>query len=113
MSGYVYLSSPYTHPDPAVRESRFKAACKAAAKLMVEGHAVFAPISHSHPIDLEFDVPKSGAFWKAQDIPLLRHASRMVVLQIPGWAESRGIAWELEMARSLNIPIEFMEAVYE
>lgn len=111
MSGYTYLSSPYTHPDPAVREARFKAANKAAAQLMLAGHAVFAPISHSHPIDLEFGAPQSGAFWKAQDIPLLRHAARMVVLQLPGWHESKGIAWEIEMARSLNIPVEFMEPV--
>jgi len=27
----ICLASPYTHPDPAVREARFQAACRQAA----------------------------------------------------------------------------------
>jgi len=27
----IYLASPYSSPDPAVREARFRAACKATA----------------------------------------------------------------------------------
>lgn len=111
MSGYVYLSSPYTHPDPAVREARFKAACQAAANLMLRGRNIFSPIAHSHPVDLELGEPQSGEFWKKQDVPLLRHADAMIVLQLPGWLESKGIAWEIDMARSLNIPVEFMEPI--
>lgn len=32
MSGFIYLASPYTHPDPAVRARRYLAACRAARR---------------------------------------------------------------------------------
>ncbi|GIW55540.1 MAG: hypothetical protein KatS3mg082_1944 [Nitrospiraceae bacterium] len=35
--GMIYLASPYSHPDPAVREERFHAACRAAAALLLAG----------------------------------------------------------------------------
>lgn len=46
----IYLASPYSHPDPAVEELRFEAACEAACKLMQQGHHVFSPIAHTHPV---------------------------------------------------------------
>ncbi len=33
----IYLASPYSHPDVAVREARFHAACRAAAEFMRDG----------------------------------------------------------------------------
>ena len=108
--GYNYLASPYSSPAPAVRHLRFRAALDAAARLMADGHVVFSPIAHSHPIEATcFPDPKPGAFWKAQDEPLLRAASRLIVLQIDGWRESRGIQWEIEVAREIQIPIVMWE----
>ncbi len=43
----IYLASPYTHVDAAVRESRFDAACLATSTLMRAGLTVYAPIVHS------------------------------------------------------------------
>lgn len=111
MSGFIYLASPYSHPDTGIRESRFQAACKAAAALMLIGHNVFSPIAHSHPIDLMFGNIQSGAFWKSQDIPILRHASELRVLKLDGWEESSGIKWEIALAQQLHIPVTYMEPV--
>jgi hypothetical protein len=30
----IYLASPYSHPDPLVREQRFRDACRATASLL-------------------------------------------------------------------------------
>ena len=109
MSGYTYLSSPYTHPDPAVREQRFQAVCRAAAKLMEKGECVFAPICHSHPIDVAGDLPKTVEFWKQQDIPLLRHASKLAMLMLDGWQASQGMKWEYKMALEINIPVAWIK----
>jgi len=105
---FTYLASPYTHHDPVVREQRFLEATRAAARLMLR-EPIFSPISHSHPIDAHFHQPASGEFWKAQDVPILRHAARLKVLMLPNWEASSGIAWEIEMARQLRIPIEYIE----
>lgn len=110
MSGFVYLSSPYTHPDKEVRQKRFEAACRASARMMDEGHVVFSPIAHSHSIEtLGFHNVRDGKFWMNQDIPLLRHASLLVVLKLDGWMESKGIEWEVRLAESIHIPIIYME----
>ncbi len=46
----IYLASPYSHDDPAVRQERFDAACRAAAELVRQGKTVFRPVAHSHAI---------------------------------------------------------------
>jgi len=33
----IYLASPYSHPDPAVRAERYRAACRATAALLLAG----------------------------------------------------------------------------
>lgn len=106
---FTYLASPYTHPDPIVREFRFEKAAQAAAKLMEKGEVVFSPISHSHPIDVNFPEPGSGEFWKRQDEPFLNSCSKLVVLKLPGWQASQGVAHEVEVAEKRGIPVEYME----
>ena len=110
MAGFCYLASPYSNPDPLVRQQRFEAVCRAAAKLMLVGEVVFSPIAHSHSVEtIGFETIKDGAFWKKQDIPMLRHAAKLAVLMLPGWRESPGVAWEIETANYLLIPVEFVE----
>lgn len=108
MSGFVYLASPYSHPDPAVRERRFLEVCKVASTLMEAGDAIFCPIAHSHPIDTIAPLPQTTAFWMGQDLPLLRCARKVVVLMIEGWDKSKGIAAEIAAAEAVGIPIEYM-----
>lgn len=92
-------------------QSRTDAACRAAAKLMQEGHSVFSPIAHSHYVaeHLPADVAVDHAFWMQQDLAILRHASRLVVLCLPGWGRSKGIACEIAAATAAHIPVEYLE----
>lgn len=105
-----YLASPYSSPDATTRHLRFIAACRAAGKLMAQGVVVFCPISHSHPIS---EAMNGGHMdheaWMAQDLPILAHASRLIVLKLDGWRESRGVTEEIEFARDNGIPVEYME----
>lgn len=105
----IYLASPYSHPDPAVRESRFLVACKAAAAIMRQGKLVFSPIAHSHPIAMAGDLPKGWAYWERLDHAMVAVCSEVVVLTIDGWKESRGIAGELAIARELCLPIRYWD----
>jgi hypothetical protein len=107
---FTYLASPYSHPDAEVRIHRFMGACRAAAYLMRQGEAVFCPIAHSHPIEYHcFEQPENGEFWKAQDLPLLRAASKLVVLMLDGWLQSSGIRWEIAEAERLGLPVEYLD----
>ena len=46
----IYLASPYSHPDPAIREARFDAACRVTAEQIRAGQPVFAPVVMGHPL---------------------------------------------------------------
>ena len=111
MSDYSYLASPYSHPDPKVKEERFIVVCKAAAELMQRGKRVFSPIAHSHAIEIygmNGEV-HDGTFWLQQDGPLLYHASEMIVLMLHGWKESKGVQEEIRICQLINKPITYME----
>ena len=108
---FTYLASPYTHADPAVREERYRAACVAAAKLMLAGRVVFCPIAHSHPISdhMPDGCAVDADLWKKQDAPYVALCSAMVVLKLPGWSDSRGVTHEIAVAHKRGIPVEYME----
>lgn len=105
---FIYLASPYTHPDPKVKAERFKKVCKLAANLMHQGETIFSPIAHSHAIEIEDGRIESGAYWMKQDLPILRYAKKLIVYCLPGWLESRGVALEINFAKSLDIPVEYI-----
>lgn len=105
---FIYLASPYTPTGDETIQSRVDAACRYAAKLMRAGHSVFSPIVHSHYVAAHLeDVRLDHEFWMQQDLAIMRSAAKVVVLRLPGWDRSRGIARELEAARAVNIPVEF------
>lgn len=72
---------------------------------------VFSPIAHSHPIEQHFDEGgvEGHDFWLRQDFAVLDRCSKLVVLTLPGWEQSRGVAAEIARAHELGIPLEFME----
>ncbi|MHB0978414.1 MAG: DUF1937 family protein [Minisyncoccota bacterium] len=108
---FIYLASPYSHSMPAVRELRFHQANAAAAWLMRQGHVVFSPISHSHPIAAYLPEKQllDHKFWMAQDLGILTLASSLFVLMTPGWDKSKGMAAELLHAKKHNIQIEYLK----
>ena len=106
--GYSYLASPFTHTDPAIQKQRFEKACAVAAKLMKGGTVIFAPIPHSYSIEQFFDKPEGFDFWMYHDLPLLQGADRLIVLKLPGWKKSRGVAREIQEAQEIGMPIEYI-----
>ena len=106
----MYLASPYSHPDAAVREDRFRAVCEHAAALLRDGHLVYSPIAHSHPL-AALGLPGDWAFWADHNRAMLERSSSLVVLQLPGWERSVGVAAEVEIARALGLPVHFTPPV--
>lgn len=108
----IYLASPYSHPDRIVRETRYLEAVKAAGRLMKErpGCAVFSPIAHSHMIAEMTRLPGDFEFWQAQDVGYIDlWATRLAVLKLDGWQESRGVMAEIARAEARGLPVEYLE----
>ena len=103
-----YLATPYSHPEPKMREARFIMACLVAGELMDHGLHVFSPISHSHPIACQWNLPKGWDFWGKQDLVMMDRCDEMIVIMAPGWDESKGIKEEMIYAEFKGMPIHMM-----
>lgn len=108
----IYLASPYTHPDPKVRENRFLEACKLAGRLMQKGHKIFSPIAHSHPISIGCGLPTVWKFWKKYDIEFIKWCTKVWVAQFSGWQDSIGVCKEIQIAKRLKKPVYYVEPVF-
>jgi Domain of unknown function (DUF1937) len=103
----IYLASPYSHPNPMVRETRFEAACRTTARLIQAGQTVFSPIVHGHPL-VHYGLPTDWSFWQRFGKEHLQRCDDVLVLQIDGWQESEGVQAEVELARGLGKRIQYL-----
>lgn len=103
----IYLASPYSHPEVAVREQRFRDACRAFATLLASGLTVFSPIVHGHPL-VDLGLPTDWPFWERFDREHLARCDEVVVLMLDGWRESVGVAAEIRIARELGKPVRYL-----
>ena len=106
----IYLASPYTHADAGVRKERFRAACRATAALMRQGHVVFAPIVHGHPLVAE-GLPIEWPWWERFDREHLSRCDEVVVLMLDGWKSSTGVQAEIRIAEELGKPVRYLAPV--
>ena len=106
----VYLATPYSHPRPDFRENRFEIANYVAAWAMAQGHTVFSPISHSHPIakNLPDELLLDHEFWMRQDLPILRMCDELWVYPNDAADVSRGVAAEIAEATAKGIPVRYV-----
>ena len=105
----TYLASPYSHPDPWVRQERYNQALNALTKLLSADKFVFSPIVHSHHADGRLRGEKDHSFWMRQAIEMLKRSDRLTVLMLDGWKQSKGVAQEVVFASRQGIPVDYME----
>jgi NADH:ubiquinone oxidoreductase subunit B-like Fe-S oxidoreductase len=108
---YAYLASPYSSPDPNVREARYQKA-KAAVRYLLHNKVwVYSPIVHCHVVGIEMaseGMPFDFETWKEYDFAMMRSANKLIVLRIEGTDQSRGVAAEKAEAFRLGIPVEYL-----
>ena len=108
-SEYWYLATPYSKYPEGI-EKAFQHACEAAAHLVREGKLVYCPIAHTHPVAVYGGLdPFDHDIWLPQDRPFMDGAAGLIVVMMPGWAESYGIGEEIKIFRAAGKPVEYME----
>lgn len=108
----IYLASPYNSPHAAIRLARYEAVLRVAANMMAKGEQVFCPIAYGHQFTVAGVFPTPEARWeyfKLFDYEMLFLCEKLVVLKLPGWDESVGVAEEIKWAEQEAMPIEYME----
>ncbi len=104
----IYLASPYTSLDETQRICRYGQACLMTAQLLREGHLVFSPIVHSHPL-AGYGLPVEFEFWQRYCLSFLdAWATELWVLTLRGWENSRGVNAEIEFARQRGLPVSLI-----
>jgi len=106
----IYLASPYSDPKFRTRHARWGAVCNAAASLMRDGHIIFSPIAHTHPI-AAFGLPKGWDFWERFDREFIEVAAELWILTLPGWEESKGVQAEIQIAVDSGKPVFTVDPV--
>jgi hypothetical protein len=111
MGKRIYLAGPYSHLDRDVRLERFHRLNEVAAKFMQspEDHVVFSPISMTHPIAEQHELPLNWEFWERNDRAFIDWCELLVVVKLPGWQESVGVKAEIAIANELGKPVVYLE----
>lgn len=104
----IYLASPYSHPDPVIKKTRFLLVEQCTAGLINQGYLVWSPIVHCYEMALKFQLPDHADFWKQYNFDFIRRCDAMFVLQIEGWQESKGVQMELHLAKEIILPVRFV-----
>lgn len=101
----IYIASPYSHPDPAVREQRYEDVREYCALRITDGICVFSPIVYAHEMAKAHTMPTDAKTWERFNTTILRRCSQMIVLELSGWEESKGVRQEIIFANQLLIPV--------
>ncbi len=104
-----YLACPFRHVDPNIQKKRCLIAHYVAAKLSLQGHLIFSPLTHnSLLIDIiEDKVPPEH--WMRFDLTILAACNKLIVLKLEGWESSKGVQREILFAQEKKILIEEMD----
>lgn len=107
----IYLASPYSHPDAAVRQMRYEIARSVTVWAVHRGHIIFSPIVYGHDLAKQGETPGDWRFWQHFDEEMIALAAQVWILTIDGWQESVGVTAERELARKLGKEIKLIGIV--
>lgn len=96
----IFLASPYTSTKPAVRKERYEWAIDASVYLLSRfpKAIIYSPIVHWHAIAERHQLPYDHAFWTRNSDEFVAWATKIYVLMLPGWKQSRGVQQEINRA---------------
>ena len=111
--GFIYVATPYSKWANAPGLSLSKAASAAAkltGELMAMGIKCYSPIAHCHYITLNSYLdPLDHRMWMEQCAPMMEAASGCIVLQLPGWNNSKGVAEEVAYFSHASKPVHYVD----
>lgn len=105
--GYWYVASPYTKYKDG-HEVAFQRAARAAAWLIERGVNVYCPIAHTHPLAQYSNIDACDLdTWMRIDQPFIDGADGLIILEMAGWARSKGVTMEIEAFDKAKKPVVY------
>lgn len=102
---YIYLASPYTHRSELIRHQRYLQVAEVCAAFLRDNITVYSPIVHCHELAKRHSLPTKFDFWMSHNYEMLKPAAQLMVLELEGWRDSKGLRGEIQFALDHNIPI--------
>lgn len=111
VAGFWYVGTPYTDYAGGM-EAAFRLAAAATAVLTAHEIDCYSPIAHCHPVALHGGLdPRDGGFWMRRTEPIRRAACGLIVVEMRGWGESRGLTAERQEFHIEGKPIYHLNRV--
>jgi hypothetical protein len=105
---FFYLATPYSK-YPHGLDVAFQHAAEQAGLFVRNGHAVYSPIVHTHPIAIAAGInPLDHELWLDFDRPMMLAAIGLVVCRMEGWTDSVGIRFEIQAFEKMQKPVYYM-----
>ncbi|PHQ78938.1 MAG: hypothetical protein COB66_07875 [Coxiella sp. (in: Bacteria)] len=103
-----YLACPYAHDDVAVKKFRHALVNHYTNEFLKLGKFIYSPLTHNIPLH-DPSVTQTWEIWQRFDTAMLSRCNELIVLQAEGWERSVGVSGEIEFAKSIELPIIFLE----
>jgi len=108
-AGFWYLATPYTKYESGLQIAFFHA-CDAAGELLKRGVHCYSPIAHTHPVAIYGGLnPLDHETVMALDAHFMDAAAGLLIVKMPGWDESRGIAIEIDVFKAAGKPVQYLD----
>ena len=104
----IYLAAPYSHDSVDKRNFRYQRAKQALFSLWSNGEPAICPIVLGHEFEQRQRAgPKIMAheFWMSMAVTQLCACTRVYVLTLPGWQDSKGVRDEVTLASLMTKPV--------
>ncbi len=105
----VYIMSPYTDPDLFEMEQRYQNVRRYENFLTVKfpDALFYSPIAHFHQVALVHHLPRDIDYWRAKNRCMIHRSQLGIMLRDDGWITSKGMRWERDLFKTLDIPYIF------
>lgn len=105
-----YLATVYSKHKHGIHVA-FVEASRAAARLLEAGVKVYSPIAHTHPLAIYGNIdPLDHSIWMSFDEAMMEAADALIVLEMDGWEESKGIKHEIDFFIMQCKPVYYLPA---
>jgi hypothetical protein len=99
-----YLATPYSDPDPAVKQHRYEQAMEIQHYLLQRGYYIYSPIVALHPLALTYSLPGDAAHWFNFNTDMICCSIGIILALIPGYEQSKGMLQEFAIAKTYLRP---------
>lgn len=91
-----FIACPYSDPNPEIVTMRFNQCTDVAAALSLAGHAAYSQITMTHPINEAVAKVGKKIVWGPIDEAYMARCDELIVLTLPSWDKSSGVAAEID-----------------